>query len=213
MDAVEISTSGGHLVAVDLPQTPYPLGGEPGDVAEDVARLGGMGIVAHPESQKPELRWRDWSTVFGGMEWLNADSEWRDEPVPRLVRTCLQYPFRPPETMASLLDRPVENLKRWDALAPGRRIVALAGSDAHARLDPWAGDDHGDRAGGFSFPSYEQSFRAFAIRVELDAAAGRQGGGRCRSAGARNQGRQGVYSHRRAGDPQRLSSSVRAAER
>ena len=66
--------------------------------------------------------------------------------------------------MASLLDRPVENLKRWDALARRRRIVGLAGSDAHARLDPWAGG----HAGGFSFPSYEQSFRAFAIRVELD---------------------------------------------
>ena len=70
VDSVEISTSGGHLVAVDLPQTPYPLGGEPGDVAEDVARLGGMGIVAHPESPKPELRWRDWSTVFG--EWSGS---------------------------------------------------------------------------------------------------------------------------------------------
>ena len=169
LDAVEISTTGGHLVAVDLRQAPYPLGGEPGDVAEDVARLGGLGIVAHPESQKPELRWRDWSTVFGGMEWLNADSQWRDDPVPRLVRALFQYPFRSPETMASLLDRPVESLTRWDALTPGRRIVALAGSDAHARLDPWSGDDHGGRAGVFRFPAYEQSFRVFTIRVELDA--------------------------------------------
>ena len=168
LDAVEISTTGGHLVAVDLRQAPYPLGGKPGDVAEDVARLGGLGIVAHPESQKPELRWRDWSIVFGGMEWLNADSQWRDDPLPRLVRALFQYPFRSPETMASLLDRPVESLTRWDALTPGRRIVALAGSDAHARLDPWSGDDHGDRTGVFNFPSYEQSFRAFTIRVELD---------------------------------------------
>ena len=168
LDAVEISTTGGHLVAVDLRQAPYPLGGKPGDVAEDVARLGGLGIVAHPESQKPEFRWRDWSIVFGGMEWLNADSQWRDDPLPRLVRALFQYPFRSPETMASLLDRPVESLTRWDALTPGRRIVALAGSDAHARLDPWSGDDHGDRTGVFNFPSYEQSFRAFTIRVELD---------------------------------------------
>ena len=169
LDAVEISTSGGHLVAVDLRQAPYPLGGEPGDVAEDVARLGGLGIVAHPESRKPELRWRDWSTVFGGMEWLNADSQWRDDPVPQLFRALFQYPFRSSETMVSLLDRPVESLTRWDALTPGRRIVALAGSDAHARLDPWSGDDQGDRAGVLRFPSYEQSFRAFTIRVELDA--------------------------------------------
>ena len=53
IDAVEISTEDGHVVALGLPQTPYPLGGEARDVVEDVARLGGMSIAAHPGSPKP----------------------------------------------------------------------------------------------------------------------------------------------------------------
>src|SRR4030095_16673142 len=31
IDAVEISTDGGHVVALGLPRSPYPLGGEPRD--------------------------------------------------------------------------------------------------------------------------------------------------------------------------------------
>ena len=166
IDGVEISTSGGHFIAIDLPQAPSSIHGAPAAVAAEVASLGGFGIVAHPESLKPALRWRDWSTVFGGIEWLNADSQWRDEPIGRLLRLLLQYPWRPPETMASLLDRPVDSLNRFDMLTRRRRIVALAGSDSHARIDAWWGDDAPDKA--LNFPSYEQSFRTFAIRVELD---------------------------------------------
>src|SRR5580765_1605945 len=45
LDGVEISTSGGHYVAIDFRASPYPLGGEPRDVVEDVRRLGGFGIA------------------------------------------------------------------------------------------------------------------------------------------------------------------------
>ena len=57
LDGVEISTNGGHYVAIDMPASPYPLAGEARDVVEDVRRLGGFGIAAHPDSPKPELRW------------------------------------------------------------------------------------------------------------------------------------------------------------
>src|SRR5437773_1293062 len=50
LDAVEISTTGGHYIAIDMPASPYPLGGEARDVVEDVKRLGGFGIAAHPDS-------------------------------------------------------------------------------------------------------------------------------------------------------------------
>ena len=52
LDAVEISTNGGHLIALDMPQSPYPLGGESSAVVEDVVRLGGMPVAAHPEDRK-----------------------------------------------------------------------------------------------------------------------------------------------------------------
>jgi len=53
LDGVEISTTGGHLVAVDMPPSPYPLGGEARDVVEDVKRLGGFSIAHTPIRQSP----------------------------------------------------------------------------------------------------------------------------------------------------------------
>ena len=52
IDAVEISTASGHVVALGLPRAPYPLGGETRDVVEDVQRLGGLAIAAHPASRE-----------------------------------------------------------------------------------------------------------------------------------------------------------------
>ncbi len=77
LDAVEISTNGGHLVALGLPAAPYPLAGEAGDVLEDVHRLGGFGIAAHPDSPKADLQWRDWEVPFDGIEIVNLDTAWR----------------------------------------------------------------------------------------------------------------------------------------
>ena len=42
IDGVEISTTRGHYGAVGLTASPYPLGGEAREVAEDVERLGGF---------------------------------------------------------------------------------------------------------------------------------------------------------------------------
>ena len=169
IDAVELSTQAGHYIAIGLPQAPYPLRGEARDVVEDVRRLGGFGIVAHPDSAKPALRWHDWEAGFDGMEWLNADTEWRDEQHWHLARALARYAFRPAETLASLLDRPDTTLARWDSLTTRRPVVAVAGADAHARAG-WMDDDaNGYRRGWFlRIPSYKASFSTFAMRVRLE---------------------------------------------
>ena len=77
IDAVEISTDDGHYVALDLPPAPYPLAGEGRAVAEDVRRLGGMGLIAHPDSSRSSLAWHDPSVAADGFEWINGDSTWR----------------------------------------------------------------------------------------------------------------------------------------
>jgi hypothetical protein len=169
IDAVELSTQDGHYIAIGIPQAPYPLRGEGRDVAADVRRLGGFGIVAHPDSAKPGLRWNDWDAGVDGVEWLNADTEWRDEQGFQLVRALARYTNRPAETLASLLDRPDATLERWDAVTQKRQVVALAGADAHARAGFREDDVQGYRRGWFlRMPSYEASFRTFAVRVELD---------------------------------------------
>jgi hypothetical protein len=186
IDGVEISTTGGHYIAIDMPAAPYPLGGEPRDVVDDVHRLGGFGIVAHPDSPKEQLRWKDSGAPFDGIEAVNLDTGWRqwveqtqlaDAPMRtrwaargRLLAALIDYPFRPPEVIASLtsptthafsvdrmLDRP--ELK-------GRRIVTTAGADAHAKL-AYRGDP-GEATYSLPIPSYEQTFRALSVHASTD---------------------------------------------
>ena len=168
LDAVEISTELGHYVALDLPQTPYPLAGHPRAVVEDVHRFGGFGFAAHPGSPKAALRWSDWDAPFDGLEWLNADSEWRDEFWGAIGAVLLTYPWRPVETLGAMLDRPDAVLSQWDRLTQSRRVAAMAGADAHARLGyRQSVDPYQDRVIA-RVPSYEVSFRTFVNHVILD---------------------------------------------
>jgi hypothetical protein len=165
IDAVEISTDGGHLVALGLPPAPYPLGGDPRDVIEDVHRLGGFAIPAHPGSAKPALRWLEWMAPFDGIEWLNADSEWRDEQPKTLAHALLAYPLRGAAALGLLLNRPDDVLHRWDGLASHHRITAVAASDAHARLGLRSSAEPYTENVALPIPSYEQVFRAFSISL------------------------------------------------
>jgi hypothetical protein len=170
IDAVEISTDGGHLVVLGLPAAPYPLAGEARDVVEDVLRLGGFPIAAHPGSGRPALRWQDWTLPVGGLEWLNGDSEWRDERAWSLARALFTYPVRRTETLVSLLDRPAAVLERWDALTAERQVVALAAADAHARIGVRSLGESYDstasiRSASIRVPAYERVFRALSISL------------------------------------------------
>lgn len=164
VDGVEVSTDDGHYVALGIGQAPYPLGGAGDAVAEDVARMGGFGIAAHPFSPRRELAWADWAVPVDGIEWMNADSEWRDEKRFAVGRALLGYLVRPAAALASLLDRPVSTLAKWDELAATRRITALAAHDAHGGL---GGEDGGTSGRRFHVPSYEATFRSFSLRVKL----------------------------------------------
>ena len=165
LDGVEVSTAGGHYIAVDLPPTPYPLGGEPDSVIEDVRRLGGFGIVAHPTSSNTDLRWNGSTQDFDGIEWLNGDSQWRDENAASLLVAAPRYLLRPSETLASLLDRPDDALTVWDESTRYRKVVGLAGSDAHALIA--TGTNNDKNRWTVAFPDYEQLFRTFSIRAQL----------------------------------------------
>ncbi len=179
IDAVEISTVEGHVVALGLSAAaPYRLGGEARDVIEDVHRLGGVAIVAHPDSPRQDLRWRpagapNSANPLGfagggrqggngptgdlagadGIEWMNADSEWRDEAKWTLINAVLHLPIRPAESFATLLERPALTMRRWDALTRRRTMVGLSAVDAH----------------GLVAGLYTTTFRSFAQAAVLDA--------------------------------------------
>jgi len=173
IDGVEISTNGGHYIAIDMPASPYPLGGEASDVVEDVKRLGGFGVAAHPDSPKSQLRWTDWTAPIDGVELLNLDTSWRILAAQpglagkrRLVTALLGYPFRSVEVVTSLIQPPAI-LAQWAAVAAQRNVVMIAGADAHAKLLlPNADPQPGDFAP--SFPGYDPSFRVMSVHVSVD---------------------------------------------
>jgi hypothetical protein len=167
IDAVEISTTDGHYVALGIGQSPYRLAGDARDVIEDVHRLGGFGFAAHPDSPKPALRWREWAAPLDGIEWLNADDEWREETRSALARSFVTYWFRGPESLAHMFARPQATLAQWDRVTISRRVVAIAAPDAHARL-PLQADAEPGEGPSLRVPSYESSFRAMATRVLLE---------------------------------------------
>jgi len=173
LEGAEISTSGGHYLAIDMPAAPYPLGGEARDVIDDVKRLGGFGIAAHPDSPKPELRWREWTAPFDAIEIFNLDTSWRRRvtgtgwrPKAGLLSRLLTYPIRPTESMTSLLSRS-SVFYRWDALSRRRHVVMLAGADAHAQI-AWRSSDPIATRASVPVPSYEASFRTLSVHVRPD---------------------------------------------
>ena len=179
IDGVEVSTDGGHYAAVGLEPAPYPLGGDARGVVEDVRRLGGFGIAAHPMSPKPALAWSDPSLPVDAVEWINGDTAWRDGNWGSLLRAFFGYWIRSPESLASMLSRPEEALALWDELASQRRVVGIGAVDAHARLtigeedESYGGegvDDDGAATGGLPWPGYEPVFRTLSVQVELDRA-------------------------------------------
>jgi hypothetical protein len=179
LDAVEISTAGGHYVGMDMPKAPYPLGGEARDVVDDVRRLGGFGMVAHPDSPKLELRWRDWMAPFDAIEIINPDTSWRQQMTPAsaeqaswpralLIERLFSYPIRPAESIASLI-QPTGIREQWSESARRRRVVMMAGADAHAQI-AWRSSDPPQTRLSLPMPSYDSSFRTMSVRIRPEKA-------------------------------------------
>ena len=172
LDGVEISTIGGHYIALGLQPAPYPLGGEARDVIEDVRRLGGLGIAAHPDSPKQDLRWREWNEPFDAIELINLDSGWRTRvgepgwrPKLAVLEALATYPFRAGETIAALVGESSVAFARWESMTARRRVVALSGVDAHAKL-ALRDVDPGDNRYSLPLPGYESSFATLTLRAK-----------------------------------------------
>ncbi len=92
-----------------------------------------LGILAHPDeirtafAEHPAYPWTDWSSDgFVGIELWNQMSEWME----RLTRyNRLLMSVSPRRSMQGPTDR---ILRKWDELNMSRKVVGLAGVDAHA---------------------------------------------------------------------------------
>jgi hypothetical protein len=168
LDAVEIGSTDGHIVALNLRRaSPYPIAGSARDVVDDIHRLGGWAVAAHPDSPNADLRFRGGGVPIDGIEWVNADSEWRDDTRTKLLAVAARSFVRAPESIASLFSRPVASLQRWGQALRSRPVFTLAAVDAHASI-PWLDREEPRRRSALPWPSYTTMFRALSQAVILD---------------------------------------------
>ncbi len=129
----ELSTSRGHLVALDFDLPNSNFFQDADRAAYQVQRLNGFSIIAHPYS-KIQWTWGD-SLYSSGIEIINADSMlknriWRWIPyTPGLI-------LRPQYFLLKILDVPHKNLFKWDSLNQSHQIYGYFSTDAHLLYKP-----------------------------------------------------------------------------
>ena len=159
----EISTTAGHLLALGTSAPGFRFSGDPLDALDDIRELGGHAFAAHPDSNRPDLRFTGWSLPGPwGLELINGDSQWRAAGWAGLARTAVLYALNSRYSLLATLTPPEAALESWDRLLQERDVPGLAGADAHSRIPL-----PGGRA--LRFPSYAALFdllRVYALVPE-----------------------------------------------
>ncbi|MBS3983261.1 MAG: PHP domain-containing protein [Dethiobacter sp.] len=132
----EINNAKHHYLALGITAEIPPNDSDPQQVIDAVNRQNGLGFIAHPyEIGSPlvfnnqHFCWSKWEiSGFTGMEVWNWCSQWRDG-----VRNLLQGLYYAYLNPYGPISGPCpQSLARFDQISAQRRLVAIAGSDAHA---------------------------------------------------------------------------------
>lgn len=151
----EYTTEAGHLVV---------LGGEKEldrtqsltELLRDVQKSGAVSFIAHGESHNKS--WHDWEVAsVTGMEVYNLTDDLNDE---WKLWKGLKYLFLPPSYFfRSIMDEPVNYLKRWDQKTKAQPFVGIGSLDAHRKL----------KFLGLPLDDYYSSFRTVQTHVFADS--------------------------------------------
>ncbi|HAM41415.1 MAG TPA: hypothetical protein DCP69_08795 [Candidatus Omnitrophica bacterium] len=125
----ELSTRGGHYLALNVTEEIDRHQLTTQQIIDEVARQGGLGFIAHPYFKKG--RWKDWTVRgFTGIEAYNVAHDTLDENKLRLALWTLTAPPEP--FYLSIIDRPYDPLRAWDELvARHGKVVGIGATDAH----------------------------------------------------------------------------------
>ncbi|HLL77170.1 MAG TPA: CehA/McbA family metallohydrolase [Pyrinomonadaceae bacterium] len=126
---------------------------------------GRLVFVAHPE------RFSGWQAVekFDGMEVYNLHADAAHaRPLTLLFDGLWSYRTYPHLLWTRFHEAPTENLRRWDELTTkGRRVVAVAGNDAHANVGISLQRLDGEALFEIRLDPYERSFRVVRTHALL----------------------------------------------
>lgn len=136
-----------------------------GKIAMQGRGKDGLTFVAYPQE------FRGWDTSFyDGIEVYNLYTNARQiNPLIMFFDGLWSYRSYPDLLFANFYRRPVENLQKWDQAITksGRKLVAVAGNDAHSNIGLALNDDSGKTLIGMKLDPYERSFRLVRVHVLL----------------------------------------------
>jgi hypothetical protein len=126
-------------------------------ITEEKAR-GSLTFMAYPQ----EFRSRETADGYDGIEVYNLYTNARRiNPLLMFFDGLWSYGSYPDLLFTRFYERPAESLKLWDDLtaSKNRRLVALAGNDAHQNVGIQLGDAGGKKYLGILLDPYSRSFQ------------------------------------------------------
>jgi hypothetical protein len=161
----EVATASGDRLLL-IPGTSDAAGAGTRDtqeVIDEQRRNGGLSFVAYPSESGA---WQ--STTADGVEIYNLFTNAREiKPVVMFFDGLWSYRGYADLMFANFFSRPDQNLQRWDSagLKAPRRLVAIAGNDAHSNVGLSLHDAGGKQLMGVKLDPYERSFRVVRTHV------------------------------------------------
>lgn len=135
-------------------------------VVDEQKSNAGLSFVAYPSESQGWL-----STTAEGVEVYNLFTNAREIRTPVIFFDGLwSYRSYPDLLFANFFSRPDQNLRLWDnAMRDGKRkLVAIAGNDAHSNVGLSLNDSSGKDLIGIKLDPYERSFRVVRTHVLLE---------------------------------------------
>jgi len=125
---------------------------------------GEVSIAAYP------LEFKKWdSGGFNGVEVYNVFTNARRiNPVVAFFDVLWSHRAYPDLIFALYLQRPDENLKKWDQALSHTRLTATGGNDAHANIGVSLNDSAGKTLLGIQLDPYATSFRLVRMHVLVE---------------------------------------------
>lgn len=137
------------------------------DLITEEKGQGRLMFLAYPQE------FRSWETADGydGIEIYNLYTNARRiNPLVMFFDGLWSYGSYPDLLFTRFYERPAESLKRWDDLtaSKNRRLVALAGNDAHQNVGIHLGDAGGKKYIGILLDPYARSFQIVRTHALLE---------------------------------------------
>ena len=133
------------------------------EVIDKQRSAGGLSLAAYPADSQ------NWQTAsVDGVEVYNLFTNTRGiNPAVMFFDGLWSYGRYPELMFANFFARPTENLQRWDSAisASNRRLIAIAGNDAHSNVGVSVNDAAGKQWLGVKLDPYERSFRTVRTHV------------------------------------------------